>query len=196
MDLWISPPLVLHGQTVDLVSLDSSHVDELELIARDPRIWEFYLVDASKPDTFRKHYEKAFAERDAGREFPFVIFHKEQQRLIGSTRYLQMEQEHSKLEIGWTWLVPEFWHTHVNTECKNLLLTHCFETLKTRRVQLITDENNIRSRKAIAKIGATFEGVLRNDMTRENGTQRNTVVFSIIDSEWPIRRPSSDATLI
>ena len=92
--------------------------------------------------------------------------------------------EHKKLEIGSTWLHPDYWGTEINFECKLLLLTYCFEALHTIRVQLKTDENNIRSRKAIQKIGGQFEGIFRNDMIRDNNTKRNSAYFSIIDEEW------------
>ncbi len=97
---------------------------------------------------------------------------------------MDIQPNHKKLEIGWTWLHPDYWGTEVNLECKLLLLTYCFEELKTYRVQFKTDENNIRSRKAIEKIGGKFEGILRHDMIRDNGTKRNSAYFSIIDSEW------------
>ena len=129
-------------------------------------------------------FKEAIAEREKGTQFPFVIFHKVQKKLIGSTRLMSIEQPHRKLEIGWTWLHPDYWATEINLECKLQLLTFCFEQLKAVRVWLRTDENNIRSRKAIAKIGGTFEGIFRHDWIRDNGTLRNTVYFSILATEW------------
>ena len=181
---WIPYPTTLTGETVELISLDKEHFAELEIIARDKKIWEFYPFDCSKHDTFSNYYSLALIERDKGTQFPFIIFHKQQNKIIGSTRYLDIQEKHRKLEIGFTWLQPDYWGTEVNFECKLLLLTHCFETLKTVRVQLKTDENNKRSQKAIVKIGAQYEGILRNDMLRDNGTNRNSVYFSIIDKEW------------
>ena len=96
--------------------------------------------------------------------------------------------KHKKLEIGSTWLHPGYWATEINLECKLLLLTYCFEELKAVRVQLKTDENNIRSRKAIEKIGGQFEGVLRNEIIRDNGTKRNSAIYSIIDEEWTAKK--------
>ena len=101
---------------------------------------------------------------------------------------MNIEPVHKKLEIGWTWLHPEYWASEINLECKLLLMTFCFEEWNAVRVQLKTDENNIRSRKAIEKIGGQFEGVLRNDMIRDNGTNRNSVYFSILDTEWEMKR--------
>ena len=124
------------------------------------------------------------AERKKGNQFPFVIFHKHNKKLIGSTRFLDIQPKHKKLEIGSTWLHLDYWATEVNLECKLLLLTYCFENLQTIRVQLKTDENNIRSRKAIEKIGGQFEGILRNDMIRANNTIRNSAYYSILINEW------------
>jgi RimJ/RimL family protein N-acetyltransferase len=184
MPNWIPYPLTLTGETVELVSLDRKHFAELEIVARDKKIWEFYPFDCSNSDTFLNYYSQGLTEGEKGNQFPFVIFHRHEKKIIGSTRYLDIQQKHRKLEIGFTWLHPNHWGTEVNFECKLLLLTHCFETLKALRVQLKTDENNIRSRKAIAKIGAQFEGILRNDMLRDNGTSRHSAYFSIIDKEW------------
>ena len=122
-------------------------------------------------------------EKEKETQFPFVIYHKVHKKIIGATRFLDIQAQHKKLEIGWTWLHPNYWGTTVNLECKLLLLTYCFEKLNAIRVQFKTDENNIRSRKAIEKIGGKFEGILRNDMLRDNGTKRNSAYYSIIDSE-------------
>ncbi len=97
---------------------------------------------------------------------------------------MDIQPVHKKLEIGSTWVHPNFWGSAVNLECKFLLLTYAFEKLHTKRVQFKTDENNVRSRKAIEKIGGQFEGILRNDMLRDNNTLRNSAVYSIIEGEW------------
>jgi RimJ/RimL family protein N-acetyltransferase len=123
-------------------------------------------------------------EREKGTQYPFVVIHKQENKIIGSTRLLDIHPAHKKLEIGWTWLHPGYWASAINLECKLLLLTYCFENFKANRVQLKTDENNLRSRKAIAKIGAHYEGILRNDQVRDNGTIRSTAYFSILNSEW------------
>lgn len=188
MDNWVPYPTRLEGRFVVLDSLNESHLPELEALAKDERIWEFYPYNLSDSKRFAAIYNNALAERAKGTQFPFVIFHKVNQKIIGSTRYLDMHPQHKKLEIGATWLHPDYWATAVNLECKQLLLTHCFETLKTIRVQLKTDENNWRSRKAIEKIGGQFEGILRNEQIRDNGTFRNSAFFSIIEQEWPAKK--------
>jgi RimJ/RimL family protein N-acetyltransferase len=188
MDNWITYPLKLSGDFVDLIPLEIKHFSALELISKDKRIWEFYSRDGSEPDNFLSIFTDALIERDKGNQFPFVIIRRQEQKIIGSTRFMDIQPKHKKLEIGWTWLQPECWATPVNLECKLLLLTFCFEQLMTVRVQLKTDENNWRSRKAIEKIGAHFEGILRNDMIRDNHTYRNSAYYSIIESEWRDRK--------
>lgn len=180
----IRHPLTLKGSNIDLISLEREYILQLEAAAKDERIWEHYVVNCSGHEIFNETYNEALAERDKGTQFPFVIFHKNDNKIIGSTRFLDIQPANRKLEIGWTWLHPDYWSTHVNTECKLLLLTYCFEKLKTVRVQFRTDENNLRSKKAIEKIGGRYEGTLRNDMIRNNGTLRNSLCFSIIDTEW------------
>ncbi len=188
MDNWVPYPTRLEGRFIVLDSLNESHLPALEALAKDERIWEFYPYNLSDSKRFAAIYSSALAERAKGTQFPFVIFHKANHKIIGSTRYLDMHPQHKKLEIGATWLHPDYWATAVNLECKLLLLTHCFETLKTIRVQLKTDENNWRSRKAIEKIGGQFEGILRNEQIRDNGTFRNSAFFSIIEQEWPAKK--------
>ncbi len=175
---------VLKGKVVDLIPMEEFHFAELQLLATEPRIWEFIPIDMSSSEKCKAVFESAVLEKKKGSQLPFVIFHKVEQRLIGSTRILNVEAAHRKMEIGWTWLHPDHWASAVNLECKLLLLTHCFEVLKAIRVQLRTDENNIRSRKAIVKIGGQFEGIFRNDMIRSNGTFRNSAYFSIVETEW------------
>jgi RimJ/RimL family protein N-acetyltransferase len=188
MTNWITYPTFLSGETVDLIPLEKAHFAELEELAKDKRIWEFYIYDATSSEKFNAIFNSLLEERVAGTRFPFTILHKESQKLIGITQYLDIQAQHEKLEIG-TWLHPDYWATEINLECKLLLLTYCFETLKAVRVQLKADEQNQRSRKAIVKIGAQFEGILRNDMIRDNGTFRNSAYYSILASEWEEKKP-------
>lgn len=181
---WIKPGTILNGALVELVPLEEKHFEELTVLAGEKRIWEFIPIDMSTKEKCFEAFADAILEREKGAQFPFVIVHKKERKIIGSTRLMNIEPAHKKLEIGWTWLFPDYWATAVNLECKLLLLTFCFEELKAIRVQLKTDENNIRSRKAIEKIGGQYEGVLRHDMIRANGTIRNSAYFSIINTEW------------
>lgn len=183
-DSWIQHPVTLTGEIVTLLPLEQTHFKALETLARDKRIWQFYPIDGTNTEKIGSAFSEALTERANGNQLPFVIFHKSANKLIGSTRFLDIKPAHRKLEIGWTWLHPDYWATAVNLECKLLLLTYCFEQLKTVRVQLKTDENNLRSRKAIEKIGGHFEGILRNDMIRDNATRRHSAYYSIIEEEW------------
>jgi RimJ/RimL family protein N-acetyltransferase len=185
---WINHPIILRGEAVDLLPLEKEHFDELLLAASDKKLWELIPIDCSKPETFRAAYDIALTERERGAQYPFVIYHKATDSIIGSTRFFEIFPNDLKLEIGWTWVIKKYWGTVVNFECKLLLLTYCFEVLKTRRVQIKTDENNLRSRKAIEKIGGQFEGVLRKDKIKENGVSRSAAYYSILDDEWETAR--------
>ncbi|MBV8326606.1 GNAT family protein [Chryseobacterium sp.] len=181
---WIYHPTVLEGTTIDLIPLEKEHLDELYEAAADKELWELIPTDCSEKSLFDKNYKSALSERTSGNQYPFVIRHKETGRLIGSTRFFEIYPSDKKLEIGWTWITKEFWGTSVNLECKLLLLTYCFESLKTNRVQLKTKDTNFRSRKAIEKIGGVFEGILRKDRIQNDGTTRNAAYYSILDDEW------------
>jgi RimJ/RimL family protein N-acetyltransferase len=164
--------------------LNKDHFSELEVLASDKRIWQYYVYDGSDGVRFKAVMKAAVDDMLKGTQLPFVIYHKKEKKIIGSTRFMDIQSVHRKLEIGSTWLHPDYWGTEINLECKLSMLTFCFEKAKTLRVQFKTDENNIRSRKAIEKVGGKFEGILRNDMLRDNGTRRNSAYYSIIDNEW------------
>lgn len=142
-------------------------------------------MNGADSDKLQLHLKSALLKRATGEQYPFTVIDKITDNVIGSTLFHSIFPEHRKLEIGWTWYAPAYWRTGYNRECKLLLLTYCFEILKTIRVQLVTDENNLRSRTAILGIGASFEGVLRKERIRGNGLPRNTAMYSIIDEEWP-----------
>jgi RimJ/RimL family protein N-acetyltransferase len=186
---WIEHPSTLSGSIVELLPLEENHFDELLKAAADKRIWEFYVGDWSVPETFRKVYSASLTQREDGNEYPFVIYHKPAQRIIGSTRLLDIVPYDQRLEIGGTWLMPEYWATAVNFDCKLALLTFCFETLDAHRVQLKTQHNNIRSWKAIEKIGGIYEGIIREHMLKDDGTYRSSAYFSILKSEWEKVKP-------
>ncbi|UHO40437.1 GNAT family N-acetyltransferase [Chryseobacterium capnotolerans] len=181
---WISHPTILEGKNVELIPLEKEHFEELYAAAADKDLWTLIPTDGSDKSIFYQNYEFALSEREAGRQYPFVIRHKKTQKLIGSTRFFEIYPSDKKLEIGWTWITKEFWGTSVNLECKLLLLSYCFDVLKTNRIQLKTKDDNFRSRKAIEKIGGVFEGILRKDKIQNDGTTRNAAYYSILDDEW------------
>ena len=182
---WISHPVVLQGPTIELRPLEAEHLEELYEAAADPRLWAFTPTDGSRRATFLSAYRLALAQRMQGLQYPFVLYHRTSGRLIGSTRLFDIFPQDRKLEIGWTWIIPFYWGTGVNLEGKLLLLTYCFETLGAVRVQLKTKDDNLRSRRAIEKLGAKLDGILRKDRLQENGRFRNTAYYSLLDDEWP-----------
>jgi RimJ/RimL family protein N-acetyltransferase len=181
---WIKHPVTLQGRFVKLIPLERIHFHELIEVGANTKIWEFISINGADSITLKRHLESAVLKRATGEQYPFTILCMRSGNIIGCTMFHNIFPEHRKLEIGWTWYNPHYWRTGYNRECKLLLLTYCFEILNTIRVQFVTDENNLRSLNAILGIGASFEGILRNERIRANGAYRNTAVFSIVDSEW------------
>lgn len=182
---WIKHPLILVGQTVELRPLEEEHFDALGALSQDERIWTHLQVNGSIPEKFLSHLEEALDKRQKGEHYPFVIFDRLTGQMLGSTRYFEIFPEHRKLEIGWTWIHPDYWGSGVNTECKFLMLREAFEGLGAVRVQIKAAESNLRSRRAIENLGAVYEGTFRKDRIREDGSVRNSVYYSILDEEWP-----------
>ncbi len=177
--------MILEGKHVRLIPLEEKDIPELIKNSREEIIWKPLSINGMDEQILIAHYLEAIEATKKGEEYAFVIEHKETKEIIGSTRYLDIQTQHKKLEIGWTWIQTKYWGTKINPECKYLLLKHAFEELKCIRVQLKTNEENIRSQKAMEKIGAKREGILRKWRTRYNGTVHNVHFFSIIDEEWP-----------
>ncbi|WP_416150061.1 GNAT family N-acetyltransferase [Salipaludibacillus sp. HK11] len=176
----------LIGNFVKVVPMETTHIQELYEIGKDKAIWTHspFVVTLETSDDMKSIVEEALYQKELGTEFPFVVILRENDKVIGSTRFMEISDNNKSLEIGSTWLTPSVWGTQVNAECKYLLLKYCFETLKTIRVQLKTDEKNSRSQKAIERIGGVKEGILRNHIIRKDGTYRTSILYSIIDSEW------------
>jgi RimJ/RimL family protein N-acetyltransferase len=179
-------PATLTGQTIRLEPLSLAHAADLFQAGVDRTIWT-YMPIAGFPDlaSVQAWIEKSQANAATGAELPFAIIHLQTNQAVGSTRYMDIRQEHRAVEIGWTWLAPGVQRTRVNTEAKYLLLTHAFETLGAHRVQLKTDARNLRSQRAIERLGAVLEGRHRRHMVMWDGHVRDTVFFSILDHEWP-----------
>jgi RimJ/RimL family protein N-acetyltransferase len=181
---WIQHPVILEGKKVKLLPLDHAHFPALIHISKQKEIWEFYAKDFSIGDAMLHELQSNMLKRAKKEKYTFTVFDKLQNKIIGATSFINIFPEHRKLEIGWTWYDPAYWGTHYNSECKLLLLTYCFETLKAVRVQLVTCQTNIRSQKAIQKVGGRFEGIQRKERIKGDGTFRDTAIFSIIDDEW------------
>lgn len=177
-------PVELVGDRAKLIPMAESHIEGLFGAGSDPQIWAYMPMRVETIEDMRRLVSGALSARATGAEFPFVIIDQESDNIVGSTRFLDISVPNRHLEIGWTWLVPTVWRTRINTECKYLLLKHCFETLRTIRVQLKTDGRNVRSQQAIERIGAVKEGVLRKHRVMPDGYIRDSVYFSVIDDEW------------
>ncbi len=183
MTEWIKHPLELEGEKVRLIPLSEEYFDELIGLSHEEIIWTYMPVNGTDIEKLRAALNEALLKRDKGEQYPFVVLNKATGKVMGSTRYLRINAEHRNLEIGYTWYLPEYWGKGYNEECKYLLLKYCFEELKTIRVQIITSSKNLRSQKAIERIGGKFEGVLRNVVIR-NGDKRSVAYYSIIEEEW------------
>ena len=181
---WTVP--TLEGELVRLEPLSPDHEDGLWEASRDPRTWQWLSVEQPQTrDELRAYLDAAYANRADGLELPLVTVRREDDRVVGSTRYLALRPEHRSLEIGWTWLTPEAWGTGANIEAKLLMLGDAFERLGCLRVELKTDARNERSRGAMAALPAQFEGVHRKQMLVRDGLRRDSAWYSVIDDEWP-----------
>ena len=161
------------------------HAGALLEAGRAPEIWDWLPARPVTPDAMEAWLRKALLAESQGREYPFVVIRLSDGRVIGSTRYLGVEEDDRTVEIGWTWYTPDAWGGVANPEAKYLLMRHAFEDWRAIRVALKTDVKNLHSQAAIRKLGAKFEGTLRNQRIRLDGTYRDTVIFSVIQSEWP-----------
>lgn len=175
-------PVTLTGRFVRLEPMTEAHVAGLTAIGLDDGIWEHMLYGEVRTEEDIRRWVRDITSRQ---DLPFVAIHLGSERVAGATRYLNMAPEHRGLEIGGTWYGKEFQRTPVNTECKYLLLKYAFEMMDCIRVQFKTDLLNVRSQKAIERLGARREGVLRNHMILPDGRLRDSVFYSILDTEWP-----------
>ncbi len=184
-------PVVLESAHVRLEPLTLEHAEDLYEAGKTETIWRFLSVQAPKSvDDVRAWIQVALENCEAGREVAFAIIHLGDDKAVGSTRFMSIEPADRGVEIGWTWLGVKYHRSAVNTHCKYLLLEHAFETLGAIRVQLKTDSRNQQSRKAIERIGARREGILRNHMIMPDGHYRDTVIYSITLKEWPEKKKS------
>ena len=176
----------LEGRFVRLEPLSDAHVKGLAAIGLDETIWQHMPYGNIGDEADIRRWVRELLDRAArGTDIPFAVVHLASGRVAGATRYMDIRPADRGLEIGGTWYGNEFQRTAVNTECKYLLLRNAFEEMKYIRVQFKTDSRNLRSQRAIERIGAVREGALRNHMILPDGTIRHSVYYSILDSEWP-----------
>ena len=178
-------PITLRGTHIRLEPMRPGHAAALLEAGREPEIWEWMPARPVTPQAMDAWLARASQAEGQGREYPFVVNRMTDGRVIGSTRYLEVQEDDRTLEIGWTWYTPDAWGGVVNPEAKYLLMRHAFEDWRAIRVALKTDVKNVHSQAAIKKLGARFEGTLRNQRIRPDGSYRDTAIFSIIESEWP-----------
>ena len=179
-------PTVLPGTHVLLEPLRLSHANDLLMAGGDDATWRYMARPALRSvEDAESMIRQALIETDAGREVAFAIVATASSRAVGSTRFLDVQRSHSALESGWTWIGAPWQRTAINTECKLLLLGHAFDTLGANRVTLKTDARNERSQRAIERIGAVREGVLRRHRVCWDGFVRDTVYYGIVEGEWP-----------
>jgi len=189
-------PVTLEGVAARVEPLGPEHAADLYAAGQDPAIWRFMPTNPSDSlGSISAWIANALKERAAKSQLPFAILDQATGRAVGSTRYLNITPHDRGIEIGWTWLAPAAQRTAVNTECKYLLLRHAFERLGAIRVQLKTDARNAISQRAIERLGAVREGVLRKHMIVQGGHQRDTVMYSILDDEWPAAQARLEAYL-
>jgi Acetyltransferases, including N-acetylases of ribosomal proteins len=169
----------LEGQRIKLVPLQVEHIEPLFACSRDPEIWINYPVKIYTIEDMRAFVHKGLEGRERKEQYPFVVLDKENNDIVGTTRYLRISEENSNLNIGTTWYSPKVWRTRVNTEAKYLMLKYAFEILKVVRVEIITSTDNLRSQKAIERLGAVKEGMLRKKYHH-----LDYIIYSVINEDW------------
>jgi RimJ/RimL family protein N-acetyltransferase len=178
-------PVTLEGKHVRLEPVRLDHVAALWHVGAYEELWRYIPYTIRSEDDMRTLIEAELHRQQAGLTFRFATIARACEQPIGSTSYLNIDRQHRRLEIGGTWITPSWQRSAVNTEAKYLQLSHAFETLGCIRVEFKTDSLNVKSRQALARIGAVEEGTFRNHMVMPDGRLRHSVYFSIVDSEWP-----------
>lgn len=177
--------IILDGSRVKLEPLSTSHAKGLREVIVDGELWKSPLTFVPHPDDLDVFFNSAETAFNQRKELAFATINKQDNTLVGSTRFRCIDSQHKRLEIGFTFIARSKQRTHINTEAKYLMLTHAFEQWHCNRVELLTDVLNAQSRKAIARIGATEEGILRSHMIMRDGRVRDSVIFSITQGDWP-----------
>lgn len=181
---WIEP-VTFTGSKVILEPLAPEHADGLREAVKDGELWQLWFTSIPTPKKMEEYIKTALGMRDNNGAMPFIVRDKASNQIVGCTRYFNVDEINQRLEIGHTWYSESYQRTAVNTESKYLLLSHAFEKLEAIAVEFRTHWHNHKSRAAIARLGAKQDGVLRNHTKSADGIYRDTVVFSIINLEWP-----------
>ena len=178
-------PITLEGQTVRLEPLSEDHTDALSKVAYNEPLWLYTMMRVSSRSELDAYVRGALSMAATGTALPFVTVLRSANRVIGSTRFANYDRENRRIEIGWTWVAPQYQRTGANVEAKLLMMTHAFEQLGCNRVEFKTDVLNSKSRNALLGIGATEEGVLRQHVWLWSGRWRDSIYYSVLASEWP-----------
>ena len=178
-------PVTLAGKRVRLEPMLPDHLDALTIAGGYEVLWRWTVSKADTPEGMKEYVAAAFADAAAGVALPFVTIDVASGRLIGSTRFGNIDHANRKVEIGWTWITPEFQRSYVNSEAKYLMLSHAFEVWDCNRVELKTDFLNQKSRQAMLRMGAIEEGALRKNTLCYGGRYRDTIYYSVLATEWP-----------
>lgn len=176
--------IIVENHIVKLRPVQMSDIEAIANAANDERIWEHMSVTLLTQEAVENYIENAIKEREKGISYMFAVIEKKTDNIVGCTSFLDISFPHKRLEIGATWYNPTVWRSAINTNCKFLLFQYCFEVLNLNRIQIKTGHENYRSQKAIERIGAIKEGVLRNHMIRKEGTIRHTIMYSVIVEDW------------
>lgn len=178
-----------------LEPLSLDHLAGMIEAVKDEELWNLWFTSIPSPETAEAYIKTALDMRENAGAMPFIVREKGTGKIIGCTRYFNVDESNQRLEIGYTWYSESYQRTGLNTECKYLLLTHAFEKLDAIAVEFRTHWHNLKSRTAIARLGAKQDGVLRNHQRSADGVYRDTVVFSIINLEWPVVKKSMEFKL-
>ncbi|OGO35392.1 MAG: hypothetical protein A2W35_01280 [Chloroflexi bacterium RBG_16_57_11] len=179
-------PMTLTGKLIRLEPMLEAHVPALARVALDPNIWQYMIYGQMGTEEDLRLWVREILHRQAqGTDLPFTVFHQESGQPIGTTRFMEIHPEHRNLEIGGTWYGVDYQGSGVNAEAKYLLLCQAFDVWRCIRVQIKTDLRNTRSQRAVERLGAVKEGVLRNHVILPDGFVRSSVLYSILEMEWP-----------
>ena len=184
---WLQP-LALRSDRADLEPLDHRHCDDLIAAVNDGALWMLWYTWIPKPETMRAEIDRRLRLQATGSMLPFAVIDNDTRRAVGMTTYMNADPANRHIEIGSTWYRNSVQRTHLNTQCKLLLLAHAFEALSCIAVEFRTHVSNHQSRRAIERLGARLDGILRNHQIASNGSLRDTCAYSIIASEWPAVR--------
>jgi RimJ/RimL family protein N-acetyltransferase len=178
-------PITLEGHGVRLEPLAEEHSDALAAAATDGRLWELWYTAVPETDRYGAYIATALAGQQAGHMLPWVVRELSTDLIVGSTRFHDIVPAIDRVEIGYTWYAKSWQRTHVNTACKLLLMAHAFDSLGCKVVGLRTDNFNFASQRAIERLGAKKDGVIRHHLARRDGSARDSVMYSILVHEWP-----------